>query len=440
MIPIFCPPSQIRWSELVEHDEVVRRYREFFALFDWTQVTERNGQRPWPGRTPHPRSAYVKALLVRIAEEKTFMTDLRAYLIDHPLLVLDLGFRPVPDPSALFGFDVERTVPCVGWLCTQLRTLDEAMVGQMLKATVRALQAEIANLGETVAFDVKHIYAWVQENNPKAFIAHRFDPLRQPAGDPDCRLGIKRRSNQKGADGESIGPTEYVWGYGTGIASATADRYGDVVLAELTQTFNENDATYFAPLYEQVRATLGHRPTNITADAAFDAWRIYDTCVATGGIPAIPLNLRGHPPVQRTPEGIPLCTKHLAMTPASSFIHEDGYRAQYFSCPLLHPSRTALTCSHPRFATGGCLHKINLEEGGKLRVALDRTTPAFHAIYDQRTSAERINSQATALGIERPKVRNYRSIRHLNTLTYLVINARALRRARNINATQLGAA
>jgi hypothetical protein len=440
MIPVFCPPDQIRWSDLLEHDELVRRYRAFFALFDWQQVPERSTRRPWPGPTPQPRSAYLKALVVKISEGKTFITDLRAYLVEHPLLVLSLGFHPVPDPNALYRFDVERTVPCGGWLCAQLRTLDETILSNLLRATVHALQGEIADLGETVAFDVKHIYAWVQENNPKAFLAQRFDPQRQPTGDPDCRLGIKRRGNQKGADGESIGPTEYVCGYGTGIASATADRYGNVVLAEVTQTFNENDATYFAPLYEQVRTALGQPPTNITADAAFDAWRIYATCVPTGGIAAIPLNLRGQAPAHRTPDGIPLCTKNFPLTPATLFVHEDGYRAQRFTCPLLHPTRTGATCSHRQFTKGGCTRVINLEDGGKLRIARDRASLAFQAIYDQRTSAERINSQATALGIERPKLHNQRSIRHLNTLIYLVINARALQRARAINRSDATAA
>ena len=38
-----------------------------------------------------------------------------------------------------------------------------------------------------------------------------------------------------------------------------------------------------------------------------------------------------------------------------------------------------------------------------------------------------------ALGIERPKVRNGRSVEHLNTLIYIIINVRALQRAKSIN-------
>ncbi len=51
-----------------------------------------------------------------------------------------------------------------------------------------------------------------------------------------------------------------------------------------------------------------------------------------------------------------------------------------------------------------------------MRVLLDRQSPLYQAVYHQRTSCERINSQAQALGIERPKVRNGRSVANLNTL------------------------
>ncbi len=68
-----------------------------------------------------------------------------------------------------------------------------------------------------------------------------------------------------------------------------------------------------------------------------------------------------------------------------------------------------------------------------MRVTLNRDGPLYHGIYNQRTSAERINSQAQALGIERPKVRNIHSVRNLNTLIYLVINARVLAKAKSIN-------
>lgn len=72
-----------------------------------------------------------------------------------------------------------------------------------------------------------------------------------------------------------------------------------------------------------------------------------------------------------------------------------------------------------------------------MRVTLDRESPFYKVIYKQRTSAERIKSQAKADGIERPKVRNGRSESLLTTLTYIVINAKVLQRARATNASLL---
>jgi hypothetical protein len=101
---------------------------------------------------------------------------------------------------------------------------------------------------------------------------------------------------------------------------------------------------------------------------------------------------------------------------------------------LLFPQASGQTCDHPQFAKGcGCVKDANWELGGQMRVTLDRDGPLYHVIYNQRTSAERINSKAQALGIERPKVRNIHSVRNLNTLIYLVINARVLAKAKSIN-------
>jgi len=420
---------------LRDHDPVVRRYRAFFAYLDWSVVPEREATRPWPGSPPHPTTAYVKTLLIKLCEHKEYITHVRTFLVEHPLLVLEIGFRPVVDMTQPYGFAVEHTVPCDRWLRHWQQHLDNALLQALLRPTVRALQAEIPGLGETVAYDVKHIYAWVQQNNAKAYVRDRYDPQRQPRGDPDSRLGVKTSSNQVRADGTAKESKEYVWGYGSGVAAATDPRYGDVVLAEYTQPFNEVDSTYYHPLYARTVATLGSAPTNVTADAAFDAWHIYQTCAVHGGIAAIPLNTRGHPPPQRRPDGTPLCPKGLAMSPSYAFDHTEGYRAREFRCPLLHPRPTAQPCEHEQFIKGpGCVKYINIEAGGLMRVLLDRDAAPYKNLYRQRTAAERINAQAKALGIERPKVRNGSSVRNLNTLTYIVINVQALHRAHALTA------
>jgi Transposase DDE domain len=434
MIPASARFDQRGLATQLESDPLVQRYRSFFALLDWSQLPERTTLRPWPGQMPHPEAAYIKALLVKLCEHKAYVTELRQFLVEHPLLVLELGFQPIPDPTQPTGFDVEATVPCDRWLRHKQQRLDNELLRALLRQSVQALREEIPGLGQTIAVDVKHIYAWVQENNPKAYVTTRYDPDRQPQGDRDCRLGVKRSTNQERADGTTKVHKEYVWGYGTGVVAATDPCYGDVVLAEYTQPFNQTDPTYYRPLYQRTVETLGFRPTNISADAAFDAWYVYQDAAEVGGIAAVPLNTRGRAQPQLGPNGRHLCPKGLEMVAMYQFDHGDGYRAQELHCPLLRPRATGQSCEHEQFGKGiGCVKQINISAGGKQRIELDRQGESYKGLYRQRTSAERINSQAKALGIERPQVRNSASVHNLNTLTYVVINARALQRARAIN-------
>ena len=72
--------------------------------------------------------------------------------------------------------------------------------------------------------------------------------------------------------------------------------------------------------------------------------------------------------------------------------------------------------------------------GARLRYQIDRSSQQFKNVIKQRTAAERINSQAVDLGIERPKLRNREAITNLNTLTYVLINLHALQRMRQRKA------
>jgi hypothetical protein len=88
-----------------------------------------------------------------------------------------------------------------------------------------------------------------------------------------------------------------------------------------------------------------------------------------------------------------------------------------------------------QFAKGtGCVKDDNWERGGIQRVTPDCISPLSHALYCSRLPVSRINSKAKELGIVHPKVRNTRSVANPNTLAYLVMNVRALQRAKAINA------
>lgn len=351
------------------------------------------------------------------------------------MLVIELGFPLVLDFTQPYGFDVQRTLPCRYWFGEKLRKLDRGLLQDWLAATVQALQAEIPGLGEVVSFDVKHIDAWLQENNERAYVTERYDTTKRLAGDSDCKLGVTRSTHQELPDGSTKEKKELIWGSGSGVAAATTADQGDLVLAEDTQPFNAGDVTYFRPLSQQAVVSLNQFPTHLTADAAFDAWYVYQPAALHGGIAAVPKNQHGHPTFEREPDGVPLCPKALRMHPTSQFAHPNGYRAQIYRCPLFFPEMPDnATCDHPQFqAAKGCIKHINSEPGGLMRITLDREGPLYHSVYTQRTACERINSQAKAPGIERPKVRNARSVSHLHTLIYFVIHVRAIQRAKTIN-------
>jgi hypothetical protein len=184
-----------------------------------------------------------------------------------------------------------------------------------------------------------------------------------------------------------------------------------IVLGDRTQPFNTNDVTYGLPLLHQAMCSLGFPPRNVTADAAFDAWYMYQGPAELGGIAAIALNLRGKPPTVLGLHNRPICACNgQEMVPKDHWT-EDTHRLQRFRC-----------------AACGTVRKMNIELGNLMRWRLDRHSPMYKAIYKQRTAAERINSQAKALGIERPRQHRMAPIVRRNTLIYIIINIRALRR------------
>jgi len=201
---------------------------------------------------------------------------------------------------------------------------------------------------------------------------------KNPAAIQIVVWGVKRSQNQEDGETSAKVEKEYLWGYDTGIMAATHPKYGDVVLAEYTQPFNEADPTYFDPLYKRVVTNLGFRPHYFSGDAAFDAWHIYQPFAEMDGMAAIPLNLRGHPKPKLGHNGFHLCPQQQEMAPSYQYDHTKGYRAQVLRCPLLFPQPSKQTCDHQQFAKGyDCVKHINIEQGGWMRVRLDRQSDRY---------------------------------------------------------------
>jgi hypothetical protein len=430
----------------------VHVYR-LLSPIDWSALPERNLTRRY-GRPTVPYACYIAAYLVKLDQHWTHMSTLRQKFVENPSLCWLLGFQiptrlGIPDSG-----QTNTALPTQRHLARILRQLPNAHLQRLLDQTVSLLRSELADVapdfGKTISLDTKHVIAWVKENNPKAYVSNRYDKTNQPPGDPDCRLGCKRRHNQRTAQvspstllkdaipAQTLKVGEYYWGYGSGIIATKVPGWGEFVLAELTQPFNCGDTTYFFPLMADVEHRLGFRPPFAALDAAFDAWYIYEYFHDAQGFAAVPFVLKAGTKRSFSHDGLPLCKAGLPMPLELTYLsrttslieHERGR----YRCPLFHPQPTNQPCpiDDPHWAKGGCSTSVATSIGARIRHQLDRDSNEYQDLYKQRSATERINAQAVALGIERPKLRNGTAIANLNTLIYTLINLRALQRVRSL--------
>ena len=189
---------------------------------------------------------------------------------------------------------------------------------------------------------------------------------------------------------------------------------------------------------EQVERRLGFKPRFGALDAAFDAFYVYEYFHKAGGFAAVPW---ADSPLHRksfSPDGLPLCAAGLPMPRKATFWKKSHclfpHECIRYACPLFFPQPSGQTCpiSHKNWAKKGCLTTLPLSPGTQIRHELDRSSDAYKELYRQRTATERINSQATSLGIERPKLRNGQAIANLNSLLYVMLNLKALHRIRSL--------
>jgi hypothetical protein len=107
-------------------------------------VDQWQAQRSSRGKPAHPISAYLKAFLIRQCEGFVYTSQLRRFLLKHPLLVIELGFHLVLDPNATYGFDVERTLPCRYWFTHKLHHFDPDLLSALAPSHGRRLTPGIS--------------------------------------------------------------------------------------------------------------------------------------------------------------------------------------------------------------------------------------------------------------------------------------------------------
>ena len=451
---LWLHPEQLPPS--LAHSPCLTHLIDLLGPLDWGHFPERDLKHRY-GRAAIPSAALVIMELVRLNESKPSQRKLREWLLEYPAFISLLGLNSPATAHNHLSFNTAPVLPSIRHLCRMLRDLDNAALQFLLADSVRLIGQELdkhqIKWGDCISLDTKHILAWVKENNPKDYVSDRFDKSKQPAGDPDCRLGCKRRRNvpseapptptKKPVNAKGVSVGEFYWGYGSGVVATKVPLYGEFVLAELTQPFDHGDLSYFFPLMKTTEQRLGRRPLFGTFDAAFDAWYVYQHFYRDdsleNGFAAVPFVNKGGKGVtarQFSPEGLPICAAGLPMPLQVAFTDRTSCQIEHergkYACPLMFPAKIANTCpvNHKQWAKGGCTAMMPTAIGSRIRYTLNRDSQLYKDIYKQRTAVERINSQAVALGIERPHLRNGHAIANQNTLIYLLINLRFLQRLR----------
>ena len=343
-----------------------------------------------------------------------------------------------------------------------LRELDNAAAQFLLDGTVQLLRQALpadVNFGDVISLDTKHIIAWVQENNPKAYVSERYDKTKQPKGDPDCKLGCKKRHNRGDGDGgpattapaAAAQPTtpppstpttnpvparqasvgEYHRGYASGVVTTKVPDWGEF-RCRVDPNLRQERPVLLLSAHGRHRTPSWPRPRDGALDKAYDAFYVYQYFHEAGGFAAVPFSEKGGLKTRSfNPEGLPLCAARLAMPLKFTFtdrtstlvVHERGK----YVCPqrplqttpaALPPAAAACPVNHERWPAGGCTTMMPISIGARLRYQLDREHPAYKAIDKQRTADEGSNSQAVELGIERPRLRRQSAITNQNTLIY----------------------
>ena len=463
--PTLAPPGprfalpEADLPDFVRHCPVTMHYYHWLRQIDWSCFPERRFDRTYP-QIPVSHATFAAAAFVKVEKQLSYMSDLRDYLVEHPALVWLLGFNLHFSMTPYWGFDADSSLPTARHFTQMLRKIPNERFQFLLDETVRLLQAELSDhapdFGQQISLDTKHILAWVKENNHNTRVSDRYDKAKQPRGDPDCKLGFKATQNQSNTNHneESEPPTptsnpkpaskqdvgRYLWGYASGVVATKVPGWGEFTLAEFTQPFNCADVSYFEPLMQATERRLGFRPRFGAFDSAFDAFYIYEHFHREGenwenAFAAVPFSARNQRHKTFDEHGNPHCEAGLAMTLKYTFISRSTRREHergHYICPLIGQDDCPI--QHKKWDKGGCTHRIPTSIGARVRHQIDRDSELYHAIYDQRTATERINSQAKALGIETPRLRNRQSITNQNTLIYVVLNLRALRRVQDCKA------
>jgi DDE family transposase/transposase-like protein DUF772 len=390
----------------------LKKYDSIFQAFD---MLYKQPDFPEFGRKGYRRSAYLKALIYKQAENIKTIAGLVRDLKSRPVLSEMCGFRPghIPDESRFSRF---------------LSETNNAEIENLFHDSGKLLiERGIASL-DTIIADSKPIKANTKHNNPKnpnrkVYKAAKIK--RNPKATLSYYSYLKQPTDKKKT-------FTFFWGFRTHVLISKEG----IPLTEVTLPNNHTDGKVAKKLLKKFVRTYGQKKGRLfIGDAGYDERELYDFIVEQlKAEPFIPLNKRNQQPEKTFGiHGLPLCKAELEMK--FSGICDDKVRTRKkFRCPLVAGNKQEKTLlpeecpiKNEKFTQGkcyGCTAYIDITKDNRSQVP--RESKRYKDTYNLRTEVERYFSRLGPREIEDVSQYKYRSIRNRMTLAHLCLSLTAV--------------
>lgn len=366
---------------------------ELRALFDGLRsesIIARLQEYRWTGRPGHSLTALWRAFIASYFLNLPHTNALIRRLEDDPALRDVCGFSDVLPSRWTFNRFLSRLA----------RHPD--LVDGCLREITAELRDRLPGFGETVAID-------------SSTIRTHADPNKPVIADPDASWTAK--ASLKGKH-----QTEWRFGYKLHLMT---DARWELPITGYVTTARQSDTKNFIPLL--VKAKEEHdwfAPKHVVADRGYDATTNYRAVAEVlGAIPIILIRKRHkwtNPDIYDG-EGVPHCVGGKAMR----LVGRDEQGA-HFRCP---PEGCHLK-GRSKITDCDAEESVKPSDDYRLFCEIPRSTPEWQALYNRRTSIERVFSRLKeARRLERHCVRTLPKVTLHALLSVLVLQADALAKA-----------
>lgn len=354
----------------------------------------------WTGRPGHSIEALWRAYIASFYLNLPHTNALIRRLQDDPFLRKVCGFDDVLPSRWTFNRFLTR-------LSKHLDLVDEC-----LSHVTDTLKRRLPGFGDTLAVDSSTVRSHSNPNKPKP-------------SDPEASWTAKQSTKRQGQD--------WFWGYKLHL---TVDAEWELPISGYVTTAKESDTKHILPLLAKAKERHGwFKPKHILADKGYDATTNYRGIVEVfNAIPIILIRRRhaGAAPDIYDEQGVPQCLGNVPMR----LVGRDPEKGALFRCRPegchLKGKSKATDCDGEEW--------VKPSDDYRLFCEIPRSTPEWQALYNKRTSVERVFSRLKETRrLERHCLRGLAKISLHAMLSVLVLQADALAKVQADRVSELRA-